>query len=171
MPPEGRRKQSTQLPSLVWKWRFLSKLFKLGPLEEVPADRGLVLGFLAFLSPDNDGKLEEDGEDEEDELGEIEEASQDDNLFFLFLLFLFFLSFLAFFFLFFLYAFPFSSRCLLVCLSLLLQVSLSYRIPFEKDFPHPLAVAPSSRTGLLGVPTVVYRGMDGWGATPNPNYI
>ena len=76
-------------------------VLKLGPLQDVPAhnpDRGLVLGFLAFLPPDNDGKVEEDDEDEEDELDKIEEVSQDDDLFFLLLLPLFFLSLLAFFF-------------------------------------------------------------------------
>ena len=90
-------------------------VLKLGPWEEVPVrnpNRGLVLDFLAFLPPKNDGKLEEDGEDEEDELDEIEELSEDDHLFFLFLLLFFFLYFLAFFFLFFLSAFTFSSRCL-----------------------------------------------------------
>ena len=65
---------------MVRKWRFPSLVSKLGPLEEIPArnpDRGLVLGFLAFLPPGNNGKLEEDGEDGEEEEGldEMEEVS------------------------------------------------------------------------------------------------
>ena len=104
-------------------------VLKLRPLEELPAghpDRGLVLGFLAFWLPDNDGKLEEDDEDEEDELDRGGVPKQRPILLvFLALLLHVLLGLLL--------------PLLLVCLSLLLQRSLSCRIAFEKDFPHPLA--------------------------------